>query len=386
MDVLDPVLGNDDALGLSGAWLAAHEVAEPDDRAHRRPQLVAHAREEVALRAVRALEGRDRGGYPLRQQLLLGEHDPPFDEEGGPRTEGREEVRVVRAEQAGVLGKRDDGDPILEAAHRDDRRVARAGALGQVIDELDADRRREEPTGRRPGDRADRAHRGREDRSRWHELSAARRPDRAVGIFGEHGRGAAGDRLGRRGQPPPETRRVLVGPRPEQLLDVPVCGVRQPCLAEPARRHECDRIPDGRQKRGEPGRHLPEGHIGRGRRRGRDAHEDRCRQRGRRESGDGQTNPRSPDPPARLEDEVRRREGVGRDEGADDDGGEDPPLRGPEDGDRQGAADERHGRRDEHPARHRADARDEAQREPRLREEEGDDHRGQRDRQGRGSV
>src|SRR5439155_21657681 len=115
-------------------------------------------------------------------------------------------------------------------------------------------------------------------------------------------------------------------------------------------------------------------------------HEDRCRQRGRRESGDGQTNPRSPDPPARLEDEVRRREGVGRDEGADDDGGEDPPLRGPEDGDRQGAADERNGRRDEHPARHRADARDEAQREPRLREEEGDDHRGQRDRQGRGAV
>ena len=73
-----------DALRLSfGEFLGGHQLGETENRVERRPEVVAHAREKIALGAVRAL------GFLLRQphgSLGLGElGGEPVDLGFGPR-------------------------------------------------------------------------------------------------------------------------------------------------------------------------------------------------------------------------------------------------------------------------------------------------------------
>ena len=79
MDVLDPLDRDRDR--VADRRLVAHQVAEPEDRAERGPQLVAHAGEEVALRLARGADGVHGGGEACGKVLELQRDSPAFGED-----------------------------------------------------------------------------------------------------------------------------------------------------------------------------------------------------------------------------------------------------------------------------------------------------------------
>ena len=70
-DVIDPLSGDRDGVGITR--IGNHQVTEPDDRVERRPELVAHAREEVALRSACGTERVHGDRQLLAEPLLRGQ-------------------------------------------------------------------------------------------------------------------------------------------------------------------------------------------------------------------------------------------------------------------------------------------------------------------------
>ena len=143
VDVLHPFEGDTDV--FAGVRLAAHQVAEADDRAEWRAQLVAHAREEVALGLACRAQRLHGVAQALAQGLLLTEHLAPLGQQGGLSGEGDQHVAVIRAEQAAeaidedqdrVMAIARKGDRLEESApaRSGDRGADRAGVFDQSLE------------------------------------------------------------------------------------------------------------------------------------------------------------------------------------------------------------------------------------------------------------
>src|ERR671930_2021266 len=98
MDVLDPLRRHDAAVTVEP--FAAHQLGEAEDRRERRPQLVAHARDEVAL-------GEVRLGQGPAETYLLCVHPFALRERSSLGAEETEERPILRAEQGSMTREED---------------------------------------------------------------------------------------------------------------------------------------------------------------------------------------------------------------------------------------------------------------------------------------
>jgi hypothetical protein len=134
VDVLDPLHRHGET--VVSHRLSAHEIAEPDDRAEGRAQLVAHAREEVALRLARRAQRVDGRGELLGERLLLADHLSTVGEDGGPSRQGCQQLSVVGSEQAPVLRPDEQGTRRDGRSDRDDRDVSSVDFLREPPHEV----------------------------------------------------------------------------------------------------------------------------------------------------------------------------------------------------------------------------------------------------------
>ena len=100
MHVLDPFQRDRDV--AVGGWLAPHEIAEPEDCAQRRPKLVAHRREEVALRLAGGVQLFYRGAQPGSELLLVRDDHAALGDDRGLCPKGDQELPIGIGKQGSV--------------------------------------------------------------------------------------------------------------------------------------------------------------------------------------------------------------------------------------------------------------------------------------------
>ena len=239
VDVLDPLVRN--AALPSGEGFVAHQGREADDRAQGRPQLMAHAGQEVALRLAGLLQGLDRERQSLRKCGLFGDGPAPLGENRGTCDQRAQHGVVVRGEQARPRSQEQERTGL--AARECER---------QRGNEWSADRprlSREVAVHDRPafiGRRGHRLEAGACHALAGPRLGADRGDEGATGLAGHHQRCGGPGRMTRYiCQALPDGTSVFDCRDIHQVLREIECGNRAPDVPQPARRHECDNVEGG---------------------------------------------------------------------------------------------------------------------------------------------